>query len=171
MEASDTSSGLQSEFEDGIRETEWEHEAAKRRSAFRYVKSFAGSDADCLAAMKIAKKTRSQALAIINTQIGQAIRMLRIAANKLKRGSRSTQTKAIFQKIFRVKPEFVPTWLKQTEAIKDRGDVVATRCRGVANLLERGASTLLLHHQREILLGLPRRSRLFHNLRLFKLGR
>lgn len=135
---SETSSSSQTELEDGMGEMEWEEEAAKGRSTLRYVKTFASSDADCVAAMKSAKKTRSHALAIINTQIGHAIRMLRLAANKLKRGDRSTQTKAIFQKIFRVKPESVPTWLKQTATIKDRGDVVATRCNQVANLLERG---------------------------------
>jgi peptidoglycan hydrolase-like protein with peptidoglycan-binding domain len=126
------------EFEDEMEEMEWEAEAAKRKATFRYVKNFASSNAECVAAMNSAKKTRSQALEIINTQIGQAIRMLRVAANKLKRGNRSTQTQAIFQKIFRVKPESIPTWLTQTATIKDRGDVVATRCSQVANLLERG---------------------------------
>jgi hypothetical protein len=125
------------EFEVGVEEMEWE-EAEKGRTTFRYVKSFASSDADCVAAMNSAKKTRSQALTIINTQIGEAIRMLRVAANKLKRGNRSAKTKEIFQKVFRVKPEFVPNWLKQTTTIKDRGDVVASRCNRVANLLERG---------------------------------
>ncbi|MGH8497423.1 MAG: peptidoglycan-binding domain-containing protein [Methylococcales bacterium] len=135
------------EFEDGMGEMEWEEEAAKAKSKFRYVKSFASSDADCTAAMNSVKKTRAQALEIINTQIGQAIRMLRVAANKLKpdkskpgKGNRSPKTTEIFHKIFRVTPDFVPSpsWFKQTATIKDRGDVVATRCRRVADLLEQG---------------------------------
>ncbi len=128
-----------SAFEDefGNREI-LERETAKQTKAFPYVRSFASSDADCADAFKRAKKTRQQALTIINSQIGQAIRMLRATADKLKRGNRSAQTKAIFKKIFRVTPEFVPDWLKQTATIKDRGDVVATRCRRVAEMLERG---------------------------------
>lgn len=116
----------------------FEAESTKPASPFRYVKSFASSDAECADAFRRAKKTRAQALTIVNQQIGQAIRMLRVAAARLKRGSRSAKTKAIFKKIFRVAPEFVPGWLKQTATIKDRGDVVATRCRRVADMLERG---------------------------------
>lgn len=108
------------------------------KASFRYVKDFSGPAAECAAALKQAGKTKAEALKIINNQIGTAIKMLRKAAADLKRGSRSTATKTIFQKIFRVKPEFVPTWLKPTATIKDRGDVVATRCRRVADMLASG---------------------------------
>jgi len=37
-------------------EWEWAEEAAKERSTFLYVKSFASSDADCVVAMNSAKK-------------------------------------------------------------------------------------------------------------------
>ena len=84
------------------------------------------------------RKTRTEALGIINAEIGVAIAMLRRSAINLKRGSRSSKTKTLFQKIFRVKPEFVPTWLKPTDTIKDRGDVVATRCKQVTDLLASG---------------------------------
>lgn len=107
-------------------------------SSFPYVKDFSGPAAECTAALKRAGKTRAEALTIINDQIGVAIAMLRKAATNLKRGSRSSKTKDFFLKIFRVKPEFVPTWLKQTETIKDRGDVVAVRCMRVADLLTSG---------------------------------
>lgn len=103
-----------------------------------YVRNFSGPAAECTAALTQAGKTRAQALAIINAEIHSAIRMLRVAATRLKRGNRSAQTRAIFKKIFRVPPSFVPTWLKQTNAIKDRGDVVAVRCRRVADLLASG---------------------------------
>ena len=104
----------------------------------RYVRDFWGPNAECTAALTQAGKTRAQALAIINAEIHSAIRMLRVAATKLKRGNRSTQTKAIFKKIFRVQPSFVPTWLKPTNAVKDRGDVVGVRCKRVADLLASG---------------------------------
>ncbi|MEQ6342565.1 MAG: M35 family metallopeptidase [Gammaproteobacteria bacterium] len=104
----------------------------------QYVKDFSGPAAECAAALKRAGKTRAEALSIINAQIGSAIAMLRKAATDLKRGSRSSKTKDLFHKIFRVKPVFVPTWLKPTAAIKDRGDVVATRCKRVADLLASG---------------------------------
>jgi hypothetical protein len=103
-----------------------------------FVRNFSGPAAECTAALTSAGKTQAQALAIINAQIAEAIRMLRVAANKLKRGSRSTQTNQIFQRIFRVQPSFVPTWLTQTATIKDRGDVVAVRCARVADLLASG---------------------------------
>ena len=77
-------------------------------------------------------------LAIIDAQIAVAIKMLRKAANDLKRGSRSTAPRKLFLKIFRVWPEFVPTWLKTTATIKDRGDVVQVRCAKVADLLASG---------------------------------
>jgi hypothetical protein len=117
------------------REMTWEGEVGGGPS---YIRNFSGPNAECTAALARAGKTQAQALAIINAQIGSAIRMLRVAANKLKRGSRSSQTKAIFQRIFRVPPGFVPTWLKQTATIRDRGDVVAVRCRRVADLLASG---------------------------------
>jgi hypothetical protein len=62
----------------------------------------------------------------------------RKAATDLKRDSRSSKTRSLFHKIFRVRPEFVPTWLKPTATIKDRGDAVATRCKRVAELLASG---------------------------------
>lgn len=127
------------EFEDEYYEGEtFEGETAKTASALRYVRGFASPDADCADAFRRAKKTRAQALTIINTQIGRAIRMLRFAAGKLKRGSRTAPTRALFRKIFRVTPEFVPTWMQPTASIKDRGDVVATRCARVADMLESG---------------------------------
>src|SRR3972149_1184540 len=109
-----------------------------KKTSFRYVKDFSGPAAECTDALKRAGKTRAEALTIINAQIGVAIAMLRKAATHLKRGSRSSGTKALFLKIFRVRPEFVPTWLKPTAMIKDRGDVVATRCKRAADLLASG---------------------------------
>jgi hypothetical protein len=123
------------EYDGAEGEMTWESEAPRRPV---FVRSFASSDAECVDALTRAGKTRAEALAIINAQIAKAIRMLRVAARKLRRGNRSTQTRALFRRIFRVTPEFVPTWLKQTATIKDRGDVVAARCSGVANLLQRG---------------------------------
>ncbi len=112
--------------------------ASVQKASFRYVKDFSGPTAECAAALKQAGKTKAEALKIINNQISVAIKLLNKAADDLKRGSRSTKTKNLFQKIFRVKPEFVPIWLKPTATIKDRGDVVATRCRRVADLLASG---------------------------------
>lgn len=108
------------------------------KASFRYVKDFSGPASECTEALKRAGKTKAEALGIINAQIGAAIAMLRKAATDLKRGSRSSGIKTVFLKIFRVRPEFVPTWLKQTATIKDRGDVVATRCKRVADLLASG---------------------------------
>ena len=112
--------------------------ALAKKASFRYVKDFAGSASECAEALKRAGKTRTEALSIINAQIGVAIAMIRKSATALKRGSRADKTKTLFQKIFKVKPEFVPTWLKPTATIKDRGDVVATRCKRVAELLASG---------------------------------
>ena len=112
--------------------------ARSAKPSFRYVKDFSGPAAECVAALRRAGKNKAQALIIINAQIGTAIVMLRKAAANLQRGSRSTATKNTFLKIFRVKPEFVPTWMKPTAAIKDRGDVVAVRCKRVADLLASG---------------------------------
>jgi hypothetical protein len=103
-----------------------------------FVRNFSGPAAECTSALTLASKTQAQALAIINAQIAVAIRMLRVAADKLKQGSRSAATNRIFQQIFRVPPSFVPTWLQQTANIKDRGDVVAVRCSRVADLLASG---------------------------------
>ena len=108
-------------------------------ASFRYVKDFSGPASECVAALTRAGKTRTEALTIINAQIGVGIGLLRKAATDLKRGSRSSKTRAIFLKIFRVNPEFVPTWFKPTNAIRDRGDVVATRCSRVADMLASGA--------------------------------
>ena len=91
---------------------------------------------------------QAQALAIIDAQIGVAITMLRQAAKDLQRGSRSTATRDLFLEIFRVRPEFVPTWLKTTATIKDRGDVVATRCKRVADLLASGKIKFLARSTR-----------------------
>jgi outer membrane protein OmpA-like peptidoglycan-associated protein len=114
-------------------------EVAKSKTpSFRYVKDFSGPGAECVAALRRAGKTKAEALTIINAQIGTAIVMLRKAAANLQRGARSTATKNTFLKIFRVKPEFVPTWMKPTATIKDRGDVVAVRCKRVADLLASG---------------------------------
>lgn len=113
-------------------------DAPAKPTSFRYVKGFSGPNADCVAALKRAGKTEAEALTIINTQIGVAIAMLRKAASDLKRGKRSSATRALFRQIFRVRPEFVPTWLKTTGSIKDRGDVVARRCKRVADLLASG---------------------------------
>jgi hypothetical protein len=112
--------------------------APVKTTSFRYVKDFSGPAAECVAALRRAGKTKAEALTIINTQIDVAIGMLRKAATDLKRGSRSSKTRGLFLKIFRVRPEFVPTWLKPTATIKDRGDVVATRCKRVADLLASG---------------------------------
>lgn len=108
------------------------------RTSFPYVKGFSGPPAECTAALRRAGKTEAEALTIINTQIGVAIGMLRKAASDLRRNSRSQGTRNLFLRIFRVRPEFVPTWLKTTATIKDRGDVVATRCKRVADLLASG---------------------------------
>ena len=102
------------------------------------VKGFSGPPAECVAALRRARKTRAQALATLNAQIAIAIRLLRKAAADLKRGSRSQATSDLFLKIFRVRPNFVPTWLKTTDNIRDRGDVVRVRCERVADLLASG---------------------------------
>ncbi|MGH8612931.1 MAG: hypothetical protein ACREYF_13150 [Gammaproteobacteria bacterium] len=107
--------------------------APVKKASFRYVKDFSGPAEECAAALKRVGKTKADTLTIINAQIGVAIAMLRKAATKLKRGSRSSGTKALFLKIFTVRPDFVPTWLKTTATIKDRGDVVATRCKRFVN--------------------------------------
>lgn len=112
--------------------------APAKPAALRFIKGFSGPAAECTAALKRAGKTQAEALAIIDAQIAVAITMLRKAAKDLKRGSRSTATRKLFLKIFRVWPEFVPTWLKQTATIKDRGDVVQVRCAKVADLLASG---------------------------------
>ena len=111
---------------------------AAGRTPARYVRDFSGPAAECVAASNRSGKTKAQALAIINAQIAAAIAMLRKAANDLKPGGRSAGTRTLFRKIFRVAPEFVPTWLTPSAAIKDRGDVVATRCKRVADLLASG---------------------------------
>lgn len=100
-----------------------------------FVADFSGPAAECVRALRRAGKTRAQALVIINTEISVAVTMLRKAAADLERGRRTQATKSLFLKIFRVRPEYVPTWLKPTASIKDRGDVVGTRCRRVADLL------------------------------------
>ena len=115
----------------------WEDETP-RRSPFRYVKDFSSSDAECAEALTRAGKTRAEALTIINAQIGLAIRMLRVAASKLQTSNRTAQTNATFRQIFRVPPSFVPSWLRPTATIRDRGDAVAARCRRVADLLASG---------------------------------
>lgn len=109
-----------------------------RSGVARYLRDFSGPAAECTAALSRAGKTKAQALSIINTQIAVAIRMLRKAASDLQQGGRSDATRARFRRIFRVPPEFVPTWLTQTATIRDRGDVVATRCRRAADLLASG---------------------------------
>jgi hypothetical protein len=108
----------------------------------RFVRDFSGPAAECTAALRRAGKTKAQALAIINAQVGTAIVMLRKAAANLQRGRRSSATRNTFLRIFRVRPEFVPTWLRQTAEIKDRGDVVAVRCKRVADLLASGTLKL-----------------------------
>lgn len=129
----------QPEVEIGAYETEqWETPPSTGTTTFKYVKDLSGPAAECTEALRRAGKTKEEALKLINNQIAVAIAMLRKSATRLKRGSRSSTTSAIFQKIFRVKPGYVPTWLKQTATIKDRGDVVATRCRRVADLLASG---------------------------------
>src|SRR5687768_16371322 len=62
-----------------------------------FVGNFSGPNAECTAALKQAGKTGAQALAIINTQVASAIRMLRLAAKALEQGKRSTGTIKIFQ--------------------------------------------------------------------------
>lgn len=119
-------------------EHEGPNEAPGRAPARRFVKDFSGPPAECAAALRRARKTRAQALAIIDLQIATAIKLLRKAAADLKRGSRSTATSDLFLKIFRVRPGFVPTWLKTTANIRDRGDVVRVRCERVADLLASG---------------------------------
>ena len=120
---------------EGEAEFSWEAETG---GGGAFVRNFSGPNAECVTALARAGKTRAQALALINSQIGSAIRMLRVADARLKRGSRSSQTNALFRRIFRVPPNFVPKWLKQTSTIKDRGDVVAARCQRVADLLASG---------------------------------
>ncbi len=110
----------------------------RRAAAVRYVTDFSGPAAECVVSLRRAGKTKAQALAIINAQIGLAIAMLSKAAAALKHGARTQSTKDLFLKIFRVRPEYMPDWLKPTESIKDRGDVVATRCARVADLLASG---------------------------------
>ena len=127
----------QPEPEIGNYESE-EGEGPSTKTAFRYVKDLSGPASECTEALKRAGKTKAEALKLINNQVAIAIKMLRRSSIKLRRGSRSSTTKTIFQKIFRVKPEYVPTWLTQTATIKDRGDVVATRCARVADLLASG---------------------------------
>jgi hypothetical protein len=117
-------------------ELSWEHETPATPT---YLRNFSGPNAQCVAALTRAGKTRAQALALINRQIDSAIRMLRVAAGKLKRGGRTAQTAAVFRQIFRVPPGSVPNWLRQTPTIQDRGDVVAARCRRVADLLASGS--------------------------------
>ncbi len=112
--------------------------APAKPAALKFIKGFSGPAAECTAALRRAGKTQAEALAIIDAQIAVAIQLLRKAARDLQRGSRSTATRKLFLKIFRVWPEFVPTWLKQTATIKDRGDVVAVRCARVADLLASG---------------------------------
>lgn len=107
-------------------------------TAPRVVKDFSGPPAECTLALRRARKTKAQALAIINTQIAVAIKMLRKAAADLTRGRRTQATSDLFLKIFRVRPGFVPTWLKTTANIRDRGDVVRVRCERVAELLASG---------------------------------
>jgi hypothetical protein len=104
----------------------------------KYVTDFSGPAAECAEALKRAGKTKEEALKLLNNQIAVAITILRKSAALLKRGGRSGTTNAIFQKIFRVKPGYVPEWLTQTATIKDRGDVVAMRCRRVAEHLASG---------------------------------
>ena len=99
------------------------------------VTDFSGPASECTAALRRADKTKAQALKAINEQIGLAIEMLRKAAASLERGKRSKATRDLFLKIFRVRPEFVPTWLKRTTSIQDRGDVVRVRCARVADML------------------------------------
>ncbi len=60
--------------------------------------------------LRASRKTRAQALAIINAQVDAAIKMLRSAASKLGQGGRSAATRQTFRKIFRVTPEFKPPW-------------------------------------------------------------
>lgn len=117
-------------------EYEGPFEASAR--APRFVKDFSGPATECVSALRHAGKTKAEALAMINTQVAIAIRMLRKAASDLQRGSRSAATSDLFLKIFRVRPSFVPTWLKTTKNVKDRGDVVRVRCERVADLLASG---------------------------------
>jgi hypothetical protein len=126
---------------EGYYEREDESEAPPHpaAAAFRFVKDFAGPAAECSAALRRAGKTKVQALTIINAQIAVAIRLLRKAAADLDRGKRSAATSKLFLDIFRVRPEFVPSWFKPTPTIHDRGDVVATRCARVADLLASGS--------------------------------
>lgn len=118
---------------------EYETGGMATRKAPSFVKGFSGPAGECRAALTRAGKTEAQALTIINNQVAAAIKMLRFAANKLKRANRTKQTNQVFQRIFRVMPDFVPTWLKQTSTIRDRGDVVAIRCSRVADLLASGS--------------------------------
>lgn len=135
------------EFEGESYEGEFEYEGGfetgfgapvRSRPVVKYVTDFSGPEVECVRSLRRAGKTKAQALSLINAQIGVGITMLRKAATDLKRGSRTQTTKDLFLKIFRVRPEFVPTWLKPTALIKDRGDVVARRCTRVADLLASG---------------------------------
>ena len=121
------------------RENESEAPPHPAAAAFRFVKDFAGPAAECTAALRRAGKTKVQALTIINAQIAVTIRLLRKATADLDRGKRSAATSKLFLDIFRVRPEFVPSWFKPTPTIRDRGDVVATRCARVADLLASGS--------------------------------
>lgn len=124
---------------EGEHEYEGEYERRAPARAPQFVKDFSGPAAECTAALRRARKTKAQALAIINARIAIAIRMLRKAAADLKRGSgRNQATSDLFLRIFRVRPGFVPTWLKTTDNIRDRGDVVRVRCERVADLLASG---------------------------------
>ena len=102
-----------------------------------FVRDFSGPAAECTAALARAGKTKAEALAILNRQIGIAIALLRNASNSLT-GTRTARTKEIYRSIFRANPEHVPNWLKKTATIKDRGDVVKVRCKRVADLLASG---------------------------------
>ena len=117
-------------------EFEYENARGKTQRAVRtYFRDFSGDPKECTSAL-LGGKTRAEAVSTINTLIGESIRMLRRAAKDLKRENRTATTRKLFLQIFRVRPEFVPECLKQTDQIKDRGDVVAVRCARVADLLE-----------------------------------
>jgi hypothetical protein len=98
-------------------------------------RAFSGPGAECTAALKRAGKTQAEALAIVNAQVTQAVTLLRRAAAALAQGKRSKATSDLFLKVFRVRPDFVPKWLKPTPQTRDRGDVVAVRCLRVADML------------------------------------
>ena len=107
---------------------------SKHRRGKTYLKRFSGSADDCKAALIQASTTESKALRIINQQIKEAITMLLKAAAKLDKSKRNSTTSGLFRKIFRVSPSHQPKWLKN----RDRGEVVAIRCRAVAKLLASG---------------------------------